>query len=76
MYVTKTGSVVILQYVDMLQRIWNELDYRVDVCIITNSAHIEHLLGMKQKLVVLLYYSMLTCYRQFGTNWIIVMMFV
>jgi hypothetical protein len=27
----------------MLQRVWNELDYRVDVCIITNDAHIEHL---------------------------------
>jgi len=23
--------------------VWNELDYRVDVCIITNGAHIEHL---------------------------------
>jgi hypothetical protein len=28
---------------DMLQTVWNELDYRVDVCIITKSAHIEHL---------------------------------
>ena len=28
---------------DMLQTVWNELDYRVDVCRITNSAHIEHL---------------------------------
>jgi len=28
---------------DMLQRIWDELDYRVDVCRITNGAHIEHL---------------------------------
>jgi len=25
---------------DMLQRVWNELDYRVDVCRITNGAHI------------------------------------
>ena len=24
----------------------NELDYRVDVCRITNGAHIEHLYGM------------------------------
>jgi len=23
--------------------VWNELDYRVDVCRITNGAHIEHL---------------------------------
>jgi len=28
---------------DMLQTVWNELDYRVDVCKITNGAHIEHL---------------------------------
>jgi hypothetical protein len=34
---------LILQYADMLQTVWNELDYRVDVCIITNGAHIEHL---------------------------------
>ena len=28
---------------DMLQTVWNELDYRDDVCRITNGAHIEHL---------------------------------
>ena len=28
---------------DMLQTVWNELDYRVDVCRITDGAHIEHL---------------------------------
>jgi len=28
---------------DMLQRVWNELDYRVDVCRIIKGAHIEHL---------------------------------
>ena len=26
---------------DMLQTVWNELDYRVDVCIITKGAYIE-----------------------------------
>ena len=31
---------------DMLQTVWNELDYRVDVCTTTNGAHIEHLYGM------------------------------
>jgi len=31
---------------DMLQTVWNELDYRVDVCSITKGAHIEHLYGM------------------------------
>ena len=28
---------------DMLQTVWNEIDYRVDVCRITKGAHIEHL---------------------------------
>jgi len=28
---------------DMLQTDWNELDYLVDVCRITQGAHIEHL---------------------------------
>jgi len=28
---------------NMVQTIWNELDYRVDVYRITNGAHIEHL---------------------------------
>jgi len=28
---------------DMLQTVWNELDYRVDVCRITKGAHREHL---------------------------------
>jgi len=28
---------------DMLQTVWNEPDYRVDVCRITKGAHKEHL---------------------------------
>jgi len=28
---------------DMLQTVWNELNFRVDVCRITKSEHIEHL---------------------------------
>ena len=28
---------------DMLQTVWNELDYCVDVCRISKGAHIEHL---------------------------------
>jgi len=28
---------------DMVQTVWNELDYRVDICRITKGAHIEHL---------------------------------
>jgi len=27
----------------MLQTVWNELDYHVDICRITKGAHIEHL---------------------------------
>jgi len=29
--------------VDMQQRVWNEFDYRVDVCLVTQGAHIEGL---------------------------------
>ena len=28
---------------DMLQRVWHELEYRLDVCRVTGVAHIEHL---------------------------------
>jgi len=28
---------------DMLQTVWKELHYRVDVCTFTKGAHIEHL---------------------------------
>ena len=28
---------------DMLQRVWHELEYRLDVCRVTGGAHIEHL---------------------------------
>jgi hypothetical protein len=27
----------------MLTRVWQELEYRIDVCRITRGAHIEHL---------------------------------
>ena len=30
----------------MLHTVWNERDYRADVCRITKGAHIEHLQGM------------------------------
>ena len=29
---------------DMLQRVWHELEYRLDVCKVTGGAHIDHLL--------------------------------
>ena len=28
---------------DMLQRVWDEFDYRVDLCRVTQGAHIEGL---------------------------------
>jgi hypothetical protein len=30
-------------YRDMLTRVWNEMDYRIDVCRITKDGQIEHL---------------------------------
>jgi hypothetical protein len=27
----------------MLTRVWQELDYHIDVCCVTRDAHIEHL---------------------------------
>jgi hypothetical protein len=27
----------------MLQRLWQELDYRIDICRVTKGGHIEHL---------------------------------
>ena len=27
----------------VLGRVWQELDYRLDVCRVTNGAHVEHL---------------------------------
>jgi hypothetical protein len=29
--------------VNMLTRVWQELEYRVDVCPVTRGAHVEHL---------------------------------
>ena len=29
--------------VNMLTRVWQKLEYRIDVCRVTRSAHIEHL---------------------------------
>jgi hypothetical protein len=28
---------------DMLTRVWDEMDYRIDVCRITKDGHLEHL---------------------------------
>jgi hypothetical protein len=31
---------------NMLERVWDELDYRLDICRVTNGVHIEHLQDM------------------------------
>ena len=36
-------AAVVLVGRDMLTRVWNEMDYRIDVCRITKGGHIEHL---------------------------------
>jgi len=33
----------------MLTRVWQELEYRIDVCRVTRGAHIEHLKLSKKK---------------------------
>jgi hypothetical protein len=32
----------------MLMRVWQELEYRIDVCRVTRGAHIEHLRCQKK----------------------------
>jgi hypothetical protein len=34
----------------MLTRVWQELEYRIDVCRVNRGAHIEHLLLSKKNL--------------------------
>jgi hypothetical protein len=33
----------------MLQRVWAEMDYRLDVCLVTKGRHVEQLWGMQKK---------------------------
>ena len=42
----RIGTAIETITADTLHTVWNELDYRVDVCRITKGAHIEHLQGM------------------------------
>ena len=35
--------------VTMVTRVWQEFEYRVDVCRVTRGAHIEHLPVVKKK---------------------------
>jgi len=34
---------VLATYAPMLTRVWQELEFRIDVCRVTRGAHIEHL---------------------------------
>ncbi|GBM66040.1 hypothetical protein AVEN_39592-1 [Araneus ventricosus] len=47
---------------DVLTRVWEELDYRLDVCRATNGAHIElRRIGMQTWRVFLLFGEDVTC---------------
>jgi hypothetical protein len=37
-----TAAITVIDH-NMLQRVWQELDYRLDVCRVTGGAHVEHL---------------------------------
>ena len=41
----KARIIVVVKNIDapMLTRVWQELEYRIDVCRVTRGAHIEHL---------------------------------
>jgi hypothetical protein len=36
-----TTAITVIDH-DMLQRVWQELDYQLDVCRVTGGAHFEH----------------------------------
>ena len=40
---TETGCLYKNIDTSMLMRVWQELEYRIDVCRVTHGAHIEHL---------------------------------
>jgi len=43
----------------MLQRVWQKLDYRIDICHVTKGRHIEHLQGRTETLSVSPFVDML-----------------
>ncbi|GBN98293.1 hypothetical protein AVEN_121963-1 [Araneus ventricosus] len=40
---TRIGNALNLVTPDMLKRVWEEMDYRLDVVRVTRGSHIEHL---------------------------------
>jgi hypothetical protein len=47
----KARIIAVVKNIDapMLTRVWQELDYRIDVCRVASDAHIEHLYLSKKK---------------------------
>jgi hypothetical protein len=47
----KARDIAAVENIDapMLTRVWQELEYRIDVCRVTRGAHIEHLQLSKKK---------------------------
>jgi len=41
--VCTTGDMAHIDMIFMLTRVWQELEYCIDVCRVTQGAHIEHL---------------------------------
>ena len=41
--ILQTSTAIETITADMLQTVWNELDFRFDVCRTTKRAHMEHL---------------------------------
>ena len=42
-FLNRITAAVALVDRDMLTQVWNEMDYRIDVCRITKGGHIEHM---------------------------------
>ena len=43
---------------DMLQRVWAEVDYQLDVCSVTNGGHIEHSWCKQNKTVIFSFFRL------------------
>jgi hypothetical protein len=52
----KTRIIAVVKNIDapMLSRVWQELEYRIDVCRVTRGEHIEHLSLSKKPFSVFL----------------------
>jgi hypothetical protein len=41
---------------DMLTGVWNETDYRIDICRVSKGGHIQHLRNVQKKLGIFTFY--------------------